>query len=140
MKSLDALGRRIHVAKYVGLMLLDMTEGRLNIVRLDPKLEDAQVARRHLEQRHHRRARRILPDLEAAAALHIDGQDRVPVLGLAARIALHPVGHALIVENGDVKAQDAPVPFPCAVDVGHSDADLLDSADHRLHHLFPLFQ
>ena len=75
----------------------------------------------------------VLPYLEAAAALEVEGQYRPPLPGLVPGIGEHGGGDSRRVDQGDVEAEFSAIPVPCPFRVLDADADLLDPAEepHR---------
>ena len=107
---------------------------RRRVVRLDPHHEYPEVTEPRGERRLPRGAPGELPDLKAAAANKVDGQDGAPFLLDIPRVAGHESGPAFIAEDGDIHAEGLPAPAEDALDIRDPDPYLLDPGDSPLIH------
>ena len=79
----------------------------------------------------------VVPYLEAASALHVDGYDGSFGTGLAAHVGCHDVGHVVVVQYLHVHVERVDVVFPGRCEVFHPDSYLLDASDDVIVHITP---
>ena len=84
----------------------------LRVAGLDDRRENPEVAGLHIERAGNGLALGVLPYLEAASALEVHRDAGVPLLGLPARVAQHPLRHRVVLQHPHVHVEHFRVPFP----------------------------
>ena len=132
-KTLPAVGHLRHGTHFVVLGGQLLAES-IDVAALDLGCKNTQVAHLHTEVARLRFALAVLPDLESTATLKVDGNAGVPLLGLAAGVGQHPLGHRVVLKDAHIHLEHIYIPAPRCLKIKASDTDLLYSGNKKIVH------